>query len=376
MAETRIAQATSSNLTTAIQDYVVNQQTTDSVEGQEETRYYFTNFSKWYGYYRNIPSLKATIDAKARWTVGRGYQADEVTTMILDQIKGHGKDTFNSILENMHRVMQFNGDAFAEIITNEDGVLKNLKPIDPSTMCIVSNRKGIIKRYEQLGKTKDKIKVIATFQPHEILHFSRNRTADEIHGLPFAEGMEFLIESFQESMHDWRKVLHRNIAPMMKWIVDTDDPTEIANFKSLVDTARSDFENIVIPKGTVEHEVISIAPNQTMNPMPWLDALNNYIYQASGIPDVIIGGTQSLTEASAKIKYLAFQQNVEEDQLYIEEQFLSQCNLRINLNFPASLENEALSAKDNGISVNQPQIQGGETAVEGNDQQMNMAGKK
>ncbi|KKK54497.1 hypothetical protein LCGC14_3084130, partial [marine sediment metagenome] len=32
--------------------------------------------------------------------VGKGYQADEETTMLLDTIKGNGKDTFNSILEN------------------------------------------------------------------------------------------------------------------------------------------------------------------------------------------------------------------------------------------------------------------------------------
>lgn len=373
MAETRIASASATSLSTAIAAYAVNQQTTDGVGDQKETRYYFTDFPKWYGYYRQIPSMKATIDAKTRWTVGRGYEADEITTLILDRIKGFGKDSFNSILSNLHRVMQINGDAFAEIITDEEGVLTNLKPLDPTTICIVTNEKGIIQKYEQLGKVKGVIKVTATFKPSEMLHLSRNRTADEIHGIPFAYGMEFLSESFQEAMYDWRKVLHHNIAPMMKWIVDTDDATEISNFKTLVDNARKDFENIVIPKNTVEHEVISIAPNQTMNPLPWLDQLNNYIYQAGEIPDVIIGGTASLTEASAKIKYLAFQQNIEEAQLFMEEQVLLQLNLLIKLTFPASLENEALSARNN---VQQPQIQGQGAAVEPNDQMVEGEGKK
>lgn len=376
MAETRIASTSATDLSNAITDFVVDYQTTDGVGTQDETRYFFTDFPKWYGYYRKIPSMKATIDAKARWTVGRGYQADEQTTLILDRINGHGKDSFNSILANLHRVMQINGDAFAEIILDDQGILLNLKPLDPTTICIVANKKGIIKKYEQLGKIGNKIEVVNEFKPEEILHLSRNRTADEIHGIPFADGMEFLIEAFQEAMHDWRKVLHHNIAPMMKWIVDTDDATEIANFKSTVDNARRDFENIVIPKNSVEHEVISIAPNQTMNPLPWLDQLNNYIYQAGEIPDVIIGGTASLTEASAKIKYLAFQQNIEESQKYIEEQMLAQLNLLIILNFPASLENEALSARDNQTAVNTPQIQGQGTAVEPNDQMMEGEGKK
>lgn len=376
MAETRIASASSTDLSTAIAAYAVAQKQIDGAGEQKETRYYFTDFPKWYGFYRSVPSMKATIDAKARWTVGRGFEADEVTTLLLDRIKGNGKDSFNSLLANLHRTTQINGDAFAEIIKNEENVLTNLKPLDPTTMCVVVNKKGTIIKYEQLGKVGKDIKVITTFEPNEILHLSRNRTADEMHGIPFADGMEFLIESFGESMRDWRKVLHHNIAPMMKWIVDTDDATEISNFKTLVDTARRDFENIVIPKNTVEHEVISIAPNATMNPLPWLDALNNYIYQASGIPDVIIGGTQSLTEASAKIKYLAFQQNIEEDQLYIEEQLLLQCNIVIKLNFPASLENEALSARDNQTMPNAPQIQGQGSAVEPNDQKVEGEGKK
>jgi hypothetical protein len=50
-----------------------------------------------------------------------------------------------------------------------------------------------------------------------------------------------------------------------------------------------------------------------------------------------------MTEATAKIAYLAFEQTIEEEQLYIEEQILSQLNLEIELEFPASLENEMLS---------------------------------
>ena len=54
-------------------------------------------------------------------------------------------------------------------------------------------------------------------------------------------------------------------------------------------------------------------------------------------------GAQEITEASAKIAYLAFEQTIEEEQLYIEEQVLNQLNLEIELEFPASLENELIS---------------------------------
>ena len=79
--------------------------------------------------------------------------------------------------------------------------------------------------------------------------------------------------------------------------------------------------------------------------MAWIEALNNYFYEAAGVPKIIIGNAQEFTEASAKISYLAFQQTIEEEQLFIEEQVWEQLGLRIELEFPASLENELLSDK-------------------------------
>lgn len=373
MAETNIGATDTSDLAQAIKDYEVDQAVTDGAQESGETRYYFTNWPKWYGYYKNIPEFKTVVDTKCKWTIGRGFKADEVTTLILDNIKGFGKDTFNSILNNLDRVRYINGDSFAEIIVDDEGQLLNLKPLDPSSIVVVVSPKGMIKRYEQITKRDGKFKKVRDFKVSEILHLERNRTADEAHGTPLAEGMETLIKMRNESMSDWQKVLHRNVSPVIIWHLDTDDSTQIDSFKAKTATARADVENIYIPMNTVKPEVLSVAPNQTMNPLPWIEALNNYFFQAAGVPDVIIGGTQSLTEASAKIKYLAFQQNVEEDQLYLEEQILTQLNLEIKLNFPASLENEALSARDEAQA---PQIQSGEAAVEPNDQQVNMMGKK
>ena len=61
------------------------------------------------------------------------------------------------------------------------------------------------------------------------------------------------------------------------------------------------------------------------------------------MPQFIVGGGTGFTEASEKIAYLAYQQTIEEEQLYNEEEVLSQLNLVIDLKFPVSLENELLS---------------------------------
>jgi len=138
-------------------------------------------------------------------------------------------------------------------------------------------------------------------------------------------------------------LMHRHVKPMRIWSLDTDDPTEIASFKSTIDKAHDNTENIYVPKGIVEQEVATVAPNATLNPLPWIAELRTELYQQARVPQIIVGGSSEFTEASAKIAYLAFQQNIEEEQLYVEEQTAYQLGLTIELDFPASLENELLS---------------------------------
>jgi hypothetical protein len=373
MPETNLNQAIASDLTNAVSSYSVNASQLDTAGQQKETFWYNSNFTKYNGYYKTIPELKTAIDALARWTVGKGFVADEITTIQLSIIKGWGKDNFNSILENMIRVMKINGDSYAEIIRDEDKNIINLKPLDPSVMMHVCNEKGIIIRYEQISRfkgTKNKI-----FQPENIFHLSNKRVGDEIHGVSIIEAIENIILMRNEAMSDWKRVLHRNIDPLWIFHLDTDDTNVIASFKSKMDAARGAGENMYIPKGAVVPELISTAQNAGLNPLPWIENLNSYFFQAVGVPDIIVGSSKVLTEASAKIAYLAFEQTIEEEQLFIEEEVLSQLNIYINLQFPASLQNEVITGNPRP-EVNNPEVEFNENANEKNDVTAEMEGRK
>jgi hypothetical protein len=343
-----------SDLTNTMTDFSVDSESTDGPADQKETTYTNELFTQYFGYYKKIPELRSSIDAKATWTVGKGYKADEVTTMQLDNIRGWGKDTFNTILENAIRTYHIGGDAFLEIIRDEDGNLINLKPLDPYSIMIVSDRKGIIKRYEQISKVKGTNS--KKFKPEEIFHLARNRVADEIHGVSMIESLTKIILMRNEAMDDWQRVMHRNIDPVWIFHLDTDDTSKIDGFKAKMDSARGKGENMYIPKDAVVPEQMGTASNSTLNPLAWIEALNNYFYEAAGVPKIIMGNAQEFTEASAKISYLAFQQTIEEEQLFIEESILHQLGYVISLTFPASLENELLSdkAKDGEMTAAQP----------------------
>ena len=359
MTTTNIGAAEASNLESAFASgtenyFAVNSQNTDAASETKETTWINSNWSQYLGYYKEIPELNAAIDAKATWTVGKGFVADPQTTMLLDGLTGWGKDTFNTIIENMIRTYHIGGDAFCEIIRDDERNLINLKPLDPGAIKIVVDRKGRILRYEQVSKTKEK--PVKKFQPEDIFHLARNRVADEIHGVSIIEKLETIILMRNEAMADWRRVLHRNVDPMMIYHLDTDDTSRISAFKAKMDAARGKGENMYIPKDAVVPEQLSIAPNASLNPLAWIESLNNYFFQAAGVPQIIVGGSQEFTEATAKIAYLAFEQTIEEEQLFVEEEILAQLNLVVELEFPASLENELLSdkAKDGEVRATQP----------------------
>ena len=380
MADFDSLNSTTIDVATATTDYSVDAQTTDGAEGEEETTYINTRWTQQLGYYKKIPELKSAIDAKAQWTVGKGFTADPQTELLLDTIKGNGKDTFNKILENLLVTKMIGGDAFAEIILDDAGNLANIKPITPEFMKIVANPAGQIIRYEQISRVKGKEN--KKFAASKIFHLMNKRIADEIHGTSDIDALEEIILARNEAMMDYRELMHRNIEPVIIIHADTDNATKIAKIKTDWETVKRVRGSVwVVPKDTVVPENFGLSPNATLNPLSYINQLNIYFFQSVNVPEIIVGGgTNNLTEASAKIAYLAFQQVIEREQLGTEEDTLSQLNLVIELTFPASLENEALSDKpkqnQDGSQVNEPEIQANEQAVEPNDQQTEMEGRK
>lgn len=325
--------------------FSVDTATTDAPSGDKESTWINDKWTEYFGYYTDIPEVGTVIDTKATWTVGKGFTADEETTMLLDTIKGNGFDTFNIILENMIRTYHIGGDAYAEKVYDDEDNLINIKPLDPEVMRHHANAQGIITHFEQLSKTPGKAPKKLT--PDKIFYLARNRVADQMHGTSMIKRLAKIILARNEAMEDWQRVLHLNVEPMLLIKLSTDNEAKIAEIKRKVDLARSQSQSVFyIPMGSMEIENITVAPNATMNPLSTIEMYNNLFYQEARVPQVIVGGIGAITERATSIAYLAWQQTIEEAQLEVEEQVLSQLNLVIKLTFPASLLNDLLSNKE------------------------------
>ena len=357
-----IGSATRSDMTNNVDDITVDTKSPEGAGTQEETTWSNTNFSKWFGMYKLIPEVKIAMDMRAIWTVGKEIKSNPEVEVLLDGISGCGFDTFRSILKNMIVMRRVGGDAYAEIIRNSDtGAIINLKPLDPGSMVIVFDKKGILKRYEQTSKVHGNPN--KEFKPEDIFHLTNKRVADEMHGVSDIEALESIINANKESFDDMKKLMHRWVKPMMKFMLDTDDDAKINSLVALFDAAVNKGENLYIPQGTVEHELIAVPSNSTLNPLPWREHLRNYFFQVVGIPQIILGSSGEFTESTAKIAYLAFEQSVDDEQTDIEDQIWNQLGLRIELNFPASLQNEMLSDEAKDATQGQMNVQPNETTA-------------
>lgn len=336
-----VGSAAVSDMRSQVPDIQVDTRQTEGATGQEETEYQNPNWSKYFGYYKEIPECKTATDTLVRWTIGDGFIADSETDAILDHIYGWGTDSFDDILENMDRVSSINGDSFAEQIRDPDtNILINLKPLDPGSMKTIAGKKGLIKGYVQISKSG---KALKKFKPEEIFHLSNKRIADEIHGTSDYEALQKIIDALNESFVDFRTVVHRNVVPVRIIEVDTDDTTKIAAFQAKYESQIKHKEVIIIPKGTVNVKDAGLSGNATFNPLPWRQSLINYFFQVVGIPQILMGGASEFSESASKIAYLSFEQTVKQRQRYLITQVWNQLFLRIDLAMPASLKNEMLS---------------------------------
>jgi len=325
-----------SNVTNIVKDVTVTPLNTDGATGQDEYTWQNTEWTNYWGYFNDedLGELKNAFIMKSIWTVGKSYIADAETSVILDHISGWGKDTFNDIMFNMDLISRLAGDSFAEIIRDEKtGTLLNLKVLDPSSIKIVVDKKGILKRYEQVSKITG---TVIKFEPRDIWHLSHNRFADSVHGISDIVSLKNTILAEKESFRDTKKLMHRQVRPFIIFKLGTDDPTKINDFKNKADSALNLGENMYVPfdANTLSYEVVQV--NLSAVVLNWRDSLRQKFYRSLGLPLTVFGAASG-NESQSKIEYLAHEQVFAQSQRFMEESILKQLYLEIKLNSPVTL---------------------------------------
>jgi hypothetical protein len=345
-----MAQYSLNNTTTTdvhSQSYVTASQSLDYNEADDEIYIYFPNATRNIGYYKKYGQLKKAIDTFVTYIVGKGYNCEVETKVILDHLSGIGNDSSHEILFNLEVMSMVCGDSFAEIIESEKGTLLNLKPISPERMrVVIDGKSGIIKGYDVLTTRGNKNNGFRRLDKNKVLHIVNDRVGDEQHGTSVVDACTWVIDALEEARRDYRIVLHRNVVPLRIIEVDTQNQTEMNSLKSQYKTAISSGEVLIVPKGTVS---ISNDKIVIQDPIAWIQSLENYFYLAVGIPRVI-ASPDGLSEGSSKVGYLVFEPLYTYKQHLLETDLWNQVGIILTFNRPASLSDNIQSNEEKNTS--------------------------
>lgn len=321
-----------SDMTNVVKNVQITPVSPDIATGAKETPYQNHKWSEQYGYFLEADDFQSALMMQSTWTVGKGYECDPETKVILDHFVGFGKDTFHDIIFNQNLVAHLAGDSYAEII-RLDGTIINLKPIDPGTMKIIVDDKGMIVRYEQTTGIPNGVK---SFKPKDIFHLSNKKIGASIHGVSDLETLKKTLRADYESFVDMQKIMHRQARPMVIFKLATDDMTKITAFKTKVDQAMNLGENLYVPfdQDTVSYEVVQVNINAML--LNWREHLKNKFYRALGLP-LSLFGSAGATESGSKIEYLGHETVFTKNALYLEKQIEKQLRLKVKFISPATL---------------------------------------
>lgn len=357
MADGDLSVATTTDLAGKTGEFSVNLINLDEPNtGKGETYWYNSDFAKYMGYYKTIPELKSAIDSMVMWTVGRGWVAgDKLTQLRLESIRGWGEDSFQAIMQNHETITMINGDAYTEIIRNEQGTLINLKPLNPANIRHVVDEKGLIKGYDIIsGKVR-----LKRLKPQQVLHSTENRVGNEIHGVSKVESVRWIIDARNEAMHDLRRIMHRSTIRVL--YVDEEDTSRLSNLRTQYREGIKNGDVLILPvkKGEAEFEDLTIPPTEAF--LNWIRYLENLFYKEVGVPEVILGGSQQYTEASSKVGYLTFEQPYMTRQRLLEADLWHQVGIKVKFLRPQSLKDDL--QKDEEKNTGQTGVQANEVNV-------------
>ena len=318
------------DMTNVVSDYSVPEETTDGIQEAGETVIDYPKFTQWYAYYKFLPHFQTPINNFVDFMVGMGIEDEESAGASLKIIRGMGEDSFISLLWNHLVVEIFNGDAFAEIIRDGEDLI-NLKPLDPSSIRTILNRKGIIVRYEQMTKTGKKPRKI---DKDNMFHTMSNRIADNGKGIAMAETVEWILLALNQALDDNKVVMHRNKMPLRIIEVDFNDATKIAKLKKDYADLINKDEVMVVPKGNVEIKDFVMTPQ---NVLEWIGLLERTLEKLLGVPSVQVSNA---SEAGSKIGFMTFTPTFTRRVNEFISDVWNQLALKFTLKKPPSLESE------------------------------------
>jgi len=325
---------------------------------------YEWNNSNWkdqWGVFHASPDFKVAETLKAVWIFGQGIQTDPLTNVEFERIKGYGKQNIRDIFFSMDITSRVTGDAYAEIVKDDKGNWLNLVEKPGSNVWIITDLKGMLKRYEvRIGEKITKI------DPENMFHVSHMQLAGECHGTADTDALLSTILADFENFENLRKIMRHQAFPFIMWLLKTDNPTKIADFKQKLAECRKWKEDLVIPDDddAIKFQEVQTNPNALVG--VYQDIVRNRLFRTVMMPQIVPGAGGMSTMSESKVIAKLHEQIIAHEQKTWEERIYKQLFRQVTFNAPVSIEAAPMPGLAQTASKNANQelgFQPGETMI-------------
>ena len=348
MADYNLSNATTTDLTNTVPDFIVESMALDVANADgEETYVYFDKASENYGYYFNHPQVASRTNSLCTWAFGQGWTTPDIQMrVILPKIDGNGKETFNSIIWNHENVKLMQGDSFCEIVRNNKGTLVNLINISPERVKVVFKATRII-RYEIYNGTKWVKKKLV-----DIFHSMNKKIGDQTHGTSQIQANKNINDAMIEAFNDERVIKHRDKALGIVYY-KTNNIGKIAYANEQIANAVKNGEMVGLPEDTAKIEPYPSKSSEDRQ--NWAQYVEGLGYNTSGVPRSMVT-SDGTSEVGGINGHLIFEPIYGKEQLDMENELWQQVAIRIKFTRPPSLapKTEENAEKNTGQTSIQP----------------------
>ena len=331
MAELDLSNATTTNID--VPDFIVEAKALDVDNDDGETIWYFSDARQNMGYYSEIPEINSAANTLATWAFSKGVDyEDENTKQEFEHVSGRGNDTFQTLMWNHEVVKLVVGDAFMEIVWEDDDetkALANLIPISPERVRIIS-KDGRILRYEVWNSSTSTWKIIKTTHMY---HSSNKRIGDQVHGTSQVDAVKWIIDARNEALITNRMIEIRGRAlGIVEFTTNNQGKIEFAN--KAIEKAVRTGNMLGYSKGTME---IKDFPQKSLaERMEWIRYLETFFYQVFGVPRSI-ATSDGTSEVGGINGHLIFEPIYGKEQTDEEANIWNQMFRILTFNRPPSL---------------------------------------
>lgn len=348
MAEYNLSNATTTNFSNTVPDFIIDAKRLDTVGENEETYHYFDYAPKYLGYYSSMGEVFSAANSMATWAFGAGWSSPIKAE--LEHVTGNGKQTFSKVIWNHEVIKLVVGDAFMEIVRSKipfKNTILNMIPISPERVRIVFGKNGMIKRYDVYNGSDWK-----PVKKENMLHSVNKQIGDQIHGTGHIKPLIKTLDTFQEAIDDERTIKHRDKALGIVYY-KTNNLGKIQYANDQIEKAVKNGEMVGLPEDAAKIE--SYPGRSSEDRTAWISYNENRLYQTFGVPRSI-ATSDGTSEVGGKMGNVNFEPTYAKERFDMEDDLWSQLAIKVTFDKQASLGGLVQSdqAKNTGQTSIQP----------------------